>query len=244
MHTCEVMMMLVVPSVDIRKGRCVQLVGGRPETEKVYGDPLEAAQRWITEGARYLHVIDLDAAMGTGDNFNKISEVLANVNVGVQVGGGIRSVERASEFLGIGADRIILSTIAMEEPELVRELVELAGGARVMAAVDAISGKVVIRGWRTPTQKSAVDAAKQLERMGVGSLLYTNVDVEGRMAGVAARAIRELVQAVKIPVFAAGGVASIEDVKVAREAGAAGLVIGMAFYERKLTFRQAMEVAE
>jgi len=236
--------MLVVPSVDIRKGRCVQLVGGRPETERVYGDPVDAAQRWIAEGTRYLHVIDLDAAMGTGNNFNKIAEVLANVNVGVQVGGGIRSVERASELLGIGADRIILSTIAMEEPELVRELVELAGGTRVMAAVDAISGKVVIRGWRTPTQKSAVDAAKQLERMGVGSLLYTNVDVEGRMAGVAARAIRELVQAVKIPVFAAGGVASIEDVKVAREAGAAGLVIGMAFYERKLTFRQAMEVAE
>jgi phosphoribosylformimino-5-aminoimidazole carboxamide ribotide isomerase len=236
--------MLVLPSVDILKGRCVQLVGGRPGTEKEYGDPVEAAQRWIAEGARYLHVIDLDAAMGTGDNFNKIAEVLANVNVEVQVGGGIRSVERASELIGLGADRVILSTVAMEEPELIRELVELAGGARVMAAVDAISGKVVIRGWRTPTDKSAVEAAKEFERMGVGSLLFTNVEVEGRLAGVAARSIRELVQAVKIPVFAAGGVASIDDVKVAREAGAAGLVIGMAFYERKLTFRQAIEVAE
>jgi phosphoribosylformimino-5-aminoimidazole carboxamide ribotide isomerase len=238
------MTMLVIPSVDIRNGRCVQLVGGRPETERVYGDPVEIAQRWIAEGARYLHLIDLDAAMGTGDNFNKIAEVLANVNIGVQVGGGIRSVEKASEFLGIGADRIILSTIAMEEPELVLELVELAGGARVMAAVDAISGKAVIRGWRTPTQKSAVEAAKQFERMGVGSLLFTNVDVEGKMAGIRAGAVREIVQAVKIPVFAAGGVASIEDVRTAREAGAAGLVIGMAFYEGKLTLRQAMEVAE
>ena len=244
MHSCEVVMMLVIPSVDIRKGRCVQLVGGRPETERVYGDPVEIAQRWIAEGTRYLHLIDLDAAMGTGDNFNKIAEVLANVNIGVQVGGGIRSVERASEFLGIGADRIILSTIAMEEPELVLELVELARGARVMAAVDAISGKAVIRGWRTPTQKSAVEAAKQFERMGVGSLLFTNVDVEGKMAGIRAEAVREIVQAVKIPVFAAGGVASIEDVRVAREAGAAGLVIGMAFYEGKLTLKQAMEVAE
>jgi len=234
----------VLPSVDILKGRCVQLVGGRPGTEKEYGDPVEAAQRWIAEGARYLHVIDLDAAMGTGDNFNKIAEVLANVNVEVQVGGGIRSVERASELIGLGADRVIMSTVAMEEPELIRELVELAGGAHVMAAVDAISGKVVIRGWRTPTEKSAVEAAKEFERMGVGSLLFTSVEVEGRLAGVAARSIREVVQAVKIPVFAAGGVASIDDVKVAREAGAAGLVIGMAFYERKLTFRQAIEVAE
>jgi len=243
-HSCEVVIMLVIPSVDIRNGRCVQLVGGRPETERVYGDPVEIAQRWIAEGTRYLHLIDLDAAMGTGDNFNKIAEVLANVNIGVQVGGGIRSVERASEFLGIGADRIILSTIAMEEPELVLELVELAGGAQVMAAVDAISGKAVIRGWRTPTQKTAVEAAKQFERMGVGSLLFTNVDVEGKMAGIRAGAVREIVQAVKIPVFAAGGAASIEDVRIAREAGAAGLVIGMAFYEGKLKLRQAMEVAE
>lgn len=236
--------MLVIPSVDILKGRCVQLVGGKPGTEKVYGDPVESAQRWIAEGARYLHVIDLDAALGTGDNFNKIAEVLANVNVEVQVGGGIRSVERASELIGLGVDRVIMSTTAMEQPELIRELVELAGGARVMAAVDSISGKVVIRGWRTPTDKSAVEAAKQFERMGVGSLLFTSVEVEGRLAGVATRSIREVVQAVKIPVFAAGGVASIDDVKVVRETGAAGLVIGMAFYERKLTFRQAIEVAE
>jgi phosphoribosylformimino-5-aminoimidazole carboxamide ribotide isomerase len=235
--------MLVIPSVDIRKGRCVQLVGGRPETEQVYGDPVEAAQRWIAEGARYLHLIDLDAAMGTGDNFNKIAEVLASVDVGVQVGGGIRSVERASELLGIGADRVILSTAAMEEPEVVRDLVELAGGARVMAAVDASSGRVVIRGWTTRTGKSVLEAAREFERMGVGSLLFTNVDVEGKMAGIVAGPIREVVRAVKIPVFAAGGAASIEDVRVAREAGAAGLVIGKALYEGKLTLRQAMEVA-
>jgi phosphoribosylformimino-5-aminoimidazole carboxamide ribotide isomerase len=236
--------MLVIPSVDILKGRCVQLVGGEPGTEKLYGDPVEAAQRWVSEGARYLHVIDLDAALGTGNNFNKIAEVLANVDVEVQVGGGIRSVERASELIDLGADRVIISTVAMEQPEVIRELVDLAGGAHIMAAVDAISGKVVIRGWRTPTEKSAVEAAKQFELMGVGSLLFTNVEVEGRLAGVPAKEIRELVQAVRIPVFAAGGVASIDDVKVVREAGAAGLVIGMAFYERKLTFRQAIEVAE
>jgi len=236
--------MLVIPSVDIRKGRCVQLVGGRPETERVYGDPVEAAQRWIVEGASYLHIIDLDAAIGTGDNFNKIAEVLANISVGAQIGGGIRSVERASEFLGIGADRVILSTAAIRRPELARELVELAGGARVMVAVDTRAGRALIEGWATSTQRPAVELAREFERMGVGSLLFTNVDVEGKMAGIVAGAIRELVQAVKIPVFAAGGVASIEDVRVASEAGAAGLVIGMAFYEGKLTFRQAMEVAE
>jgi phosphoribosylformimino-5-aminoimidazole carboxamide ribotide isomerase len=236
--------MLVIPSVDIRNGRCVQLVGGRPETERVYGEPVEAAQRWISEGARYLHLIDLDAAMGTGDNFKKIAEVLANVNIGVQVGGGIRSIERASELLGIGADRVILSTAAIRNPKLARELVKLAGGAKVMAAIDTRAGKALMKGWTASTQKPAIELAKEFERMGVGSLLFTNVDVEGKMAGIAAGAIRELVQAVKMPVTAAGGAASIEDVRVAREAGAAGLVVGMAFYEGKLTLKQAMEVAE
>jgi phosphoribosylformimino-5-aminoimidazole carboxamide ribotide isomerase len=236
--------MLVIPSVDIRKGRCVQLVGGRPEDERVYGSPVEMAQRWIAEGARFLHIIDLDAAMGTGDNFNVVAEVLANINVGAQVGGGIRSLERACELLGIGAERVILSTAAIEKPDLVRELVGLAGGARVMAAVDARAGRAVIRGWTTPTRWTAVEAAREFERMGVGSLLFTNVDVEGRMAGVDADAIRQVVEAVGIPVFAAGGVATLEDVRRAKEAGAAGLVIGMALYEGRLSLKQAMEVAE
>lgn len=234
----------MIPSVDIRKGRCVQLVGGRPESERVYGSPVEIAQRWIAEGASYLHIIDLDAAMGTGDNFNVVAEVLANINVGAQVGGGIRSLERACELLGIGAERVILSTAAIEKPELVRELVGLAGRDRVIAAVDAKAGKAVIRGWTTPTRWTTVEAAREFERMGVGSLLFTNVDVEGKMAGVDAAAIRQVVEAVEIPVFAAGGVATLEDVRRAKEAGAAGLVIGMALYEGRLSLKQAMEVAE
>jgi phosphoribosylformimino-5-aminoimidazole carboxamide ribotide isomerase len=235
--------LLVVPSVDILKGRCVQLVGGRPETERVYGDPVEQAQRWVAEGASYLHVIDLDAAMGTGDNFESVAEVLANVRVGVEVGGGIRTFERANELLGIGADRVILGTAAVKNPELVKELAEMAGGERVMVALDSRSGKVTIEGWRAQTEKTAVQLAREFERMGVGALLFTSVDVEGRMSGLAARETQELVRAVKIPVFASGGVGSLEDVRIARETGAAGLVIGMALYERKFTLREAMEVA-
>jgi phosphoribosylformimino-5-aminoimidazole carboxamide ribotide isomerase len=175
--------LLVVPSVDIQGGRCVQLVRGRPGTGKAYGSPVEAAQRWVAEGARYLHVIDLDAAMGSNDNFRLVAEVLAGINVGAEVGGGIRSVERACEILGIGADRVILSTAAVKNPEIVRELVELAGGARVMVALDVLAGKVAIEGWRTRTEKSAVELSKNFERMGVGSILFTNVDVEGSMKG-------------------------------------------------------------
>jgi len=235
--------LLVIPSIDILRGRCVQLVEGRPETGRVYGDPVEQAQRWVAEGANYLHVIDLDAAMGTGDNFRKVAEVLANVRVGVEVGGGIRTFERANELLGIGADRVILGTAAVKNPELVRQLVEMAGGERVMVALDSRSGRVAIEGWRAQTEKTAVQLAKEFERMGVGTLLYTSVDVEGRMSGIAARETRELVSAVKIPVFASGGVGTLNDVRLARETGAAGLIIGMALYERRFTLREAMEVA-
>ncbi len=235
---------MVIPSVDIQRGRCVQLVGGRPETERVYGDPVELAQRWVAEGARYLHLVDLDAAMGSGDNFEKIVEVLANVRVGVQVGGGIRTIDRANELLGNGADRVILGTAAVRDPELVKELIELAGGERVMVALDARSGRVTVEGWKKQTEKSVIELAQEFERMGVGALLFTSVDVEGSMRGVDVKWIRELVGAVKIPVFAAGGVGTLDDVRIAREAGVAGLVLGMALYEGKFTLKRAMEVAE
>lgn len=219
-------------------------MGGRPETEKIYGSPVEMVQRWVSEGAVYLHLVDLDAAMGVGDNFDTIAEVLANVRVGVQVGGGIRSRERVCELLGIGADRVILGTAAVRKPELVGELVEIAGKERVMVALDARGGKVVVEGWRKTTEEPVLELARKFERICVGSLLFTDVESEGRMTGIAADAIAELVRAVKIPVFAAGGVASLDDVRVAKEAGAAGIVVGMALYERKFTLRQAIEVAE
>ncbi len=235
--------MLVVPSVDIMKGRCVQLVGGRPETEKAYGDPVELAQRWVAEGANYLHVIDLDAAIGTGDNLQKVVEVISNVKIGVEVGGGIRTLERANKLLIAGAGKVILGTAAVKNPELVAKLVEQAGGARVMVALDSRSGKVTIEGWQAQTEKTAVQLAKEFERMGVGSLLYTVVDVEGSMKGVAESEIRKLTDAVRIPVFASGGVGTLDDVRAARKAGATGLVIGMALYTDKFTLKQAMEVA-
>ncbi|MEA1905040.1 MAG: 1-(5-phosphoribosyl)-5-[(5-phosphoribosylamino)methylideneamino]imidazole-4-carboxamide isomerase [Candidatus Hadarchaeota archaeon] len=236
--------MLVVPSVDIQGGRCVQLVGGKPETGKTYGDPIEAAINWITQGARYLHLIDLDAAMGKRDNLTKVAEVMANVDVGAEVGGGIRTVERASEIIGLGADRVILGTVAMKDPEVVRKLVELVGGSRIVIALDARGGKVAVEGWRTQTEKDVVEAAREFESLGVGAILFTNVDVEGRMTGVIAEPIRRLVEAVRLPIIAAGGVKSLEDVRTAKEAGAEALVVGTALYEGKFTLKEAMEVAE
>lgn len=234
---------MVVPSVDIRRGRCVQMVGGRTDTERVYGDPVEIAQRWVGEGAGCLHIVDLDAAMGVGDNFLTVAEVIASVGVKVQVGGGIRTFERANELLGIGTDRVILGTAAVRSPELVKQLVEMAGGDRVMVALDSRSGLVAVEGWKEQTERTVIELAAEFEKMGVGSILFTNVDVEGSMRGVAELEVMRLVRGVGLPVFAAGGVGSLEDVRIVRDAGAAGVIIGMALYEGRFTLKQAMEVA-
>jgi phosphoribosylformimino-5-aminoimidazole carboxamide ribotide isomerase len=198
----------------------------------------------MEEGARYLHVVDLDAAMGVGDNLSVVAEILANVRIGVEVGGGIRSIGRAGEILAMGADRIILGTAAIRNPELILELVERVGSDRVMVALDARAGKVVIEGWRTLTEKTVIGMARRFQQMKVGSLLFTSVDAEGQMRGAAVDAIRELVQAVKLPVIAAGGVASLDDVRAVRDTGAAGLVIGTALYEGRFSLKRAMEVAK
>jgi len=236
--------LLVIPSIDIMGGRCVQLVGGRPETRKVYGDPVELAIKWEAEGAKYLHIIDLDAALGRGDNLNKIVEILSSIKVGAEVGGGIRSFKKADEILRAGADRVIVGTAAVENPEMVKELVNKAGGRRVMVALDTKSGRVAIRGWQRETEITPLELGLEFEKMGVGSFLFTNVDVEGTMKGVVLECIKELARNLNVPIFASGGIGSLEDMLVLKGTGVRGVVVGMALYEERFTLKQAMEAAE
>ncbi len=235
--------MLVIPAVDIMESKCVQLVGGKPGTGHEYGDPVKAAMEWEDKGAEYLHVVDLDAAMGSGENFNKIAEILANISIGVQVSGGIRSVDKGCELIGIGADRIILGTAAFKNQEILEELVEKTGSERVLVALDVKNGMIAVEGWKEKADDDVLKIAKKFEEIGVGGFLFTNVDVEGKMSGLDPEPIKELVDFVNVPVVAAGGVKSIEDVKKAKEAGAAALVIGTGLYEGRLTLEKAMEVA-
>jgi phosphoribosylformimino-5-aminoimidazole carboxamide ribotide isomerase len=236
--------MLVIPSIDIYRGKCVQWVGGKPGTGKTYGDPLEFALRWQEEGASWLHIIDLDAALGTGDNFPLIVQILRKIDIHAQVGGGIRTPDRARELLKLGADRIILGTAAVEHPEMVEELVKSEGGRRIMVALDSKGGKVLKKGWTQETDANPLELALKFEKMGVGSFLYTEVEVEGKMQGLKLETARKLIPALKKPVFLSGGIATLEDILAAKEVGAAGVVVGMSLYEGKFTLKGAMEVAE
>ncbi|QCJ46763.1 MULTISPECIES: 1-(5-phosphoribosyl)-5-[(5-phosphoribosylamino)methylideneamino]imidazole-4-carboxamide isomerase [Haloprofundus] len=230
----------VVPAVDVQDGEVVQLVQGERGTEKRYGDPVEAARRWVDEGAETLHLVDLDGAFeGQRENAAAIEAIVEATDVDVQVGGGIRTAADALSLLDGGVDRVILGTAAVENPDVVGEISDEYPDS-VMVSLDAKDGEVVVSGWTEGTGLDPVEAAGRYEALGAGAVLFTDVDVEGRLEGVQADRVRRLADAVDIPVVASGGVATVDDVRALREAGAAAVVVGTALYEGQFTLREAM----
>ncbi|QCC46368.1 1-(5-phosphoribosyl)-5-[(5-phosphoribosylamino)methylideneamino]imidazole-4-carboxamide isomerase [Halobellus limi] len=232
----------VVPAVDMQDGEVVQLVQGERGTEKRYGDPVAAAERWVDAGAETLHLVDLDGAFeGERGNADAVEAVVEAVDVPVQLGGGIRTADDATDLLDRGVERVILGTAAVENPDLVAEISEGYPG-RVMVSLDARDGEVVVSGWTEGTGLDPAEAASRYEELGAGSILFTDVDVEGKQEGVQTEVTRRVVEAVDVPVVASGGVASLDDVRALRDAGAAAVVVGTALYEGAFTLAAAMRV--
>lgn len=255
----------VIPAVDVQDGEAVQLVQGERDSGTRYGDPVAAAERWLEAGARTLHLVDLDGAFeGERANADAIAAIVAaagradrpdddstvGVRVGdgirtdagavaVQVGGGIRTAADARRLLETGVDRVILGTAAVERPELVEEISADHPGS-VMVSLDAKAGEVVVSGWTEGTGLDPAEAAARYEALGAGSILFTNVDVEGRLEGVDRAAVERVVDAVDVPVVASGGVTFLEDLQTLRDAGAAAVVVGTALYEGRFTLAEAM----
>jgi phosphoribosylformimino-5-aminoimidazole carboxamide ribotide isomerase len=223
--------MRIFPAVDILGGRCVQLVQGKRESATEFGDPLTCATRWLDEGADALHVVNLDGAFGH------------KTGVEIELGGGIRTIEDAGNWLETGVARIIISTLATQKPESIRVLADEYGSDRVMAGVDAKGGQIAVYGWQE-TAGNYLDWAKRFEELGAGSLLYTNVDVEGLQQGVVFEPVRRLIRSVKIPVVVAGGVSARSDVAGLRDAGAYGAVLGSALYSKKISLKDALEESQ
>ncbi|MEA5037697.1 1-(5-phosphoribosyl)-5-[(5-phosphoribosylamino)methylideneamino] imidazole-4-carboxamide isomerase [bioreactor metagenome] len=235
--------MQVFPAVDILSGNCVQLVGGDRLTATVYGSPMDNARRWISEGASNLHVVNLDGAFtASTTNAAMIREVVERTDVFVQVGGGIRSLEDARGWLNCGVSRIILSTFATQDPSVIRTLSQEFGSERIMAGVDARNGEIAVSGWQE-LAGDFIGWAERFEGLGAGSLLFTNVDVEGKQSGIDRAPVQKLLDAVSIPVIIAGGVTSSQDVRCLKELGAAGCVLGSALYSGKITLKEALEAA-
>ena len=191
--------MKIFPAVDILGGKCVQLVQGKRESATAYGDPLSCATRWLNEGATALHVVNLDGAFGSSSaNAGLIKDLIKKTGVEIELGGGIRSVEDARHWLETGVDRVIISTLATQDPECIRTLVKEFGSSRVMPGVDAKGGQIAVHGWQE-TAGDYLDWAARFEKLGAGSLLYTNVDVEGLQQGVRFEPVKRLIDRCRYP---------------------------------------------
>ena len=229
----------VIPAVDMQEGEVVQLVQGERGTEKRYGNPVEAAREWVDQGAETLHLVDLDGAFeGERQNADAVERVVDAVDVDLQLGGGIRTAEDAVDLLERGLDRVILGTAAVQNPDIVAEISD-EHPRSVVVSLDAKDGEVVVEGWTEGTGLDPAEAAGRYEDLGAGAILFTDVDVEGRLEGVQTDPVREVIEAVDVPVVASGGVASIDDVLALREAGAAAVVVGSALYEGEFTLEEA-----
>ncbi|MBP2133203.1 phosphoribosylformimino-5-aminoimidazole carboxamide ribotide isomerase [Methanomicrobium sp. W14] len=234
--------MKVFPAVDILGGKCVQLVQGRRENATVYGSPLECAERWLSKGADALHVINLDGAFGKSRvNAGLIKDLISETGVFVQLGGGIRSTGDAFSWLETGVDRIILGTLAIEKPESITAVSDMFGKDSVVAGVDAKKGQVVVRGWEEPAG-DYIEWAEKFESLGAGSLLFTNVDVEGLQNGIDAGPVRRLIENTHLPVTAAGGISGPSDVATLKSMGVDGIILGSALYSGRISLEDALEI--
>lgn len=235
----------VIPAVDMKGGKCVQLVQGVPGSEMVsLDDPVEVALDWVAQGAKTLHLIDLDGAIeGTRTNAPIISKIVKECKprgIYIQVGGGIRSFEDATTLLEIGVDRVILSTAALRDPELISRLSSEFGSDRINVALDSKNGKISIEGWTKESEHTAVEMGSMFEEKGAGSILFTNIDSEGLLSGVDPKPTEDLVKAVNIPVIASGGVTTLDDIITLKNTGAIGVVVGSALYKKKFTLTEAI----
>lgn len=234
-----------IPAVDIKDGKCVQLVQGVPGTETIsLDDPVGVAMRWVKEGANVLHLVDLNGALeGRRKNTPLICQIREKCPVTIQVGGGIRSYDDAVTLLDLGVDRIILGTVAVENHMLVKKLTDEYGSERIMVSLDVKDGEVMVEGWKRGSGAKPTDMGMKFQKLGAGFIFFTNINVEGLLSGVDPELISELVHAVDLPVIASGGVASLDDLIAIKEVGgAAGAVVGTALYKGNFTLKEAMRV--
>jgi phosphoribosylformimino-5-aminoimidazole carboxamide ribotide isomerase len=235
----------VIPSIDIREGRCVRLLRGDFSRETVYGtDPSAMAQRWHEEGASRLHVVDLDgSAAGLPVQRELILKVLSQfsgTDMRVQVAGGIRRAADVAAYLETGADRVVLGSAAIKDQETVLNACARYPG-RVVVAIDARDGKVATEGWYETSEVDAIDLALELEAAGVPRFLYTDINRDGTLQGPNCGSLRKLIESIHVPVIASGGVGALEDISNVAATGAEAVILGRALYEEVFSLREARE---
>jgi len=236
--------MIIFPAIDMRQGKCVRLLQGRADQEKVYfEDPVAVAHRWEAEGAAWLRLVDLDGAMSEVSGNRAIAKrIFAALRIPVQFGGGVRSMEDVEEILDAGAVRVVVGTAAVQHPEFLAEALQRFG-ERIVVGIDARDGRVATHGWNQVGSLEAVAFAQALARSGVQRLVYTDISKDGMLVGPNLEATKRLSADSQLKVIASGGVASLDDLRALQaleNIGVEGAIVGKALYERRFTLKEAI----
>lgn len=235
--------MEIIPAIDMMGGKCVRLVQGDFDQSTVFSDdPVDAAKRWVDEGATRLHLVDLNGSRaGAPQETETIRRILAAVNIPVQLGGGIRTLETARAMIELGVGRVIIGTSAALDTSLAEAIFGDLGDKAVLG-VDAKDGYVAIKGWKEITAETAIDFALKMQRIGAKRVIYTDISRDGMLQGVNVQAMTQMADALDIPVIASGGVSTLEDINKLRDTGVEGAIVGKALYTGDLSLSEAMAV--
>jgi len=236
---------VAIPAIDLQDGRCVRLSQGRKDSAKVYDDdPVAVARRFVTSGARLVHIVDLDGAFGNDNsaNQNALRNILDQVDVSIQFGGGVRSSEDVRRLIDSGVSRVVLGTVAAESPERLRQL-SVDYGSKVCVAIDAVNGKVLVRGWGKPIDITSLQLAKKVAEVGVQRIVYTDTLCDGMLNGMNIEGTIAIARQSGLRVTASGGVSSLDDLRRLREVNESlvdSVIVGTALYEKKFTLEEAI----
>ncbi|MFX1313319.1 MAG: 1-(5-phosphoribosyl)-5-[(5-phosphoribosylamino)methylideneamino]imidazole-4-carboxamide isomerase [Promethearchaeota archaeon] len=229
----------IIPAIDISQGKCVRLYKGKKGTEKIYYEnPLDVLDFWINQNAKRLHFIDLDGAWGSNRNKEILKQMIkkASDRLKVQIGGGIRNFESAKELIEIGADRVIIGTLAIKHPSIIQKLVNEFGSEHVIVALDYKKNRIAIQGWTEQTDIDPFIFGKKIEDLGAGFILFSSIEADGTFTGPDINNIKIMVNSVKIPIYAAGGIRDEKDIIKLEQLGVWGVIIGKAFYEQTIPY--------
>ena len=235
--------MEVIPAIDLRRGQVVRLFQGDFQKETVYSrDPVQIAQKWAKAGAPRIHIVDLEGARnGSPVNLDAVGRIADSVAPPLQMGGGIRTVDTARNVTSLGVPRIVLGTAAVRDSKLVREVCQTLGPEAVVVGVDARDGKVVIEGWLERASVAAEELMREMAALGVGRFIYTDVSRDATLTGPNFEAIATLMEEIKKPIIAAGGIASMEDLERLAALGVEGAIVGVALYTEAIDLQEAIE---
>ncbi|MSP41363.1 MAG: 1-(5-phosphoribosyl)-5-[(5-phosphoribosylamino)methylideneamino]imidazole-4-carboxamide isomerase [Deltaproteobacteria bacterium] len=236
--------MLIIPAIDLKDGRCVRLFQGEMDRETVYFEnPLDAAKHWLDEGARFLHIVDLNGAVeGRPVHTKEVAAICREPGLTVELGGGLRSVEAVEAAFDLGVARVVIGTAAYDNAEFVRALCTKFPG-KVVVGIDARQGKVAVKGWKETTTMDAVELAQRCEADGAARIIYTDISRDGTRDGVNLAETLKIAEAVKIPIIASGGVSTLDDLRnlmPLEKSGVEGVIVGKALYAVAFSYRDAL----